>query len=208
MLLSYTLNMETIAVHIKQEMRRLIIESRDAMSEDQRGAASEAICKKLERQFDGIAPGSICALYAPMGSEVDVRGFAEWLYAQGVRVAFPCMNAKGAFPRMHMREVSHEAWAGGAVPFIVKPIKRFAENEAALAQFPVVDPTSIDAIVVPMVAFDSGFNRLGYGGGNYDEYLALVSRETKVVGVAFEAQRVPHVPTEPHDLPLPRIVSA
>ena len=30
----------------------------------------------------------------------------------------------------------------------------------------------------------------------------------KIIGVAFETQRVDRVPTEPHDLPLPCIISA
>lgn len=56
-----------------------------------------------------------------------------------------------------------------------------------------------------MVAFDNDFQRLGYGGGNYDEYLGLVSREknpganVEIIGVAFETQRVNRVPTEPHE---------
>ena len=200
--------MENISVHIKQEMRRLALAERDAMSEGERTAASAIICAKIERALEKLGLGSVVAVYAPMKSEVDISGFIAWCYEHDLRVAFPCMNQKGATPRMHMRFVTRDAWEAGTVPFIAKPIKRFAEDDATLHDFPLCHPSNIDAIIVPMVAFDSSFQRLGYGGGNYDEYLGLVSRETTVIGAAFETQRVPRVPTEPHDLPLPLIISA
>lgn len=115
---------------------------------------------------------------------------------------------------MYMRLVEYRAWRDGNVPFIDNPLKRFAEDDQSVSDFPVCAPGFIDAVIVPMVAFDSDFQRLGYGGGNYDEYLGLVSREknpganVEIIGVAFETQRVNRVPTEPHDLPLPCIISA
>ena len=149
-----------------------------------------------------------------MKSEVNLGDFIVWCYTQKLTVVFPCMNIKGSIPRMYMRSVEYQAWRDGNVPFIANPLKRFAEDDGSVSDFPVCAPKSIDAVIVPMVAFDSDFQRLGYGGGNYDEYLGLVSREknpganVEIIGVAFEAQRLDRVPTEPHDLPLPCIISA
>ena len=149
-----------------------------------------------------------------MKSEVDLEDFIAWCYMQKLNVVFPCMNIKGSTPRMYMRMVKCQAWQDGNVLFIANPLKRFAEDDGVVSDFPACAPGSIDAIIVPMVAFDSDFQRLGYGGGNYDEYLRLVSHETalgtnvEIIGVAFETQRVNQVPTEPHDLPLPCIISA
>lgn len=70
------------------------------------------------------------------------------------------------------------------------------------------EPTDLDAVAVPLVAFDDAGNRLGYGGGNYDRLLPLLRDDALVVGVAFDEQRVPAVPCEPHDRPLARIVHA
>ena len=33
-----------------------------------------------------------------------------------------------------------------------------------------------DVLLVPLVAFDSKFNRLGYGGGFYDRYLKRIKK--------------------------------
>ena len=63
-------------------------------------------------------------------------------------------------------------------------------------------------VVVPLVAFDRTGARLGYGGGCYDRYLPILSLACQIVGIAFDEQRVDHVPTDAHDLPLPNIVSA
>ena len=41
-----------------------------------------------------------------------------------------------------------------------------------------------DVLLVPLVAFDKNFNRIGYGGGFYDRYIKKV-RKRKVNGVWF-----------------------
>lgn len=206
--------MQNDAVHTKKELRHEVLTRRDALSASAREQASRTICQGLKDRLACLSPGSTVAVYAPMKSEVDLEGFIAWCYTQKLTVVFPCMNIKDATPRMYMRMVKYEAWQDGNVPFIANPLKRFAEDDGAVSDFPVYAPGSIDAIIVPMVAFDSDLQRLGYGGGNYDEYLRFVSRETapganvEIFGVAFETQRVDRVPTEPHDLPLPCIISA
>lgn len=206
--------MQNDAIHTKKELRHEVLTRRDALLASARKQASRVICQRLKNRLAYLSPGSTVAVYASMKSEVDLEGFIDWCYMQKLTVVFPCMNTKEATPRMYMRMVKYEAWHDGNVPFIANPLKRFAEDDGAVSDFPVCAPGSIDAIIVPMVAFDSDFQRLGYGGGNYDEYLRLVSHETalgtnvEIIGVAFETQRVDRVPTEPHDLPLPCIISA
>ena len=206
--------MQNDAIHTKKELRHEVLTRRDALSASVREQASRAICQGLKDRLACLSPGSTVAVYASMKSEVDLKGFIAWCYTQKLTVVFPCLNIKGSTPRMYMRMVKCEAWQDGNVPFIANPLKRFAEDDGTVSDFPVCAPESINAIIVPMVAFDSDLQRLGYGGGNYDEYLRLLSHKTapgtnvEIVGVAFEAQRVDQVPTEPHDLPLPCIISA
>lgn len=59
-----------------------------------------------------------------------------------------------------------------------------------------------------MVAFDADNMRLGYGGGNYDRFLRELRSDAVVCGIAFQEQEVEAVPTEPHDLTLPKIIVA
>lgn len=143
-----------------------------------------------------------------MRSEVDLSAFILAVYDHGCRVAFPCMQRAGTGQAMCMRAVAEQDYRSKTVPFINHPVVAYDANGTFSARYPVVDPADIGLIVVPLVAFDARNNRLGYGGGNYDRYLAQVRPGCRIVGVAFAEQQVDHVPTEPHDRVLPRIISA
>ncbi len=72
---------------------------------------------------------------------------------------------------------------------------------------PAVDPATVDAIVVPGVAFDLDGGRLGRGGGHYDRLLAVLDEDTTRIGVAFSSQVVPVVPRDEHDQPVDIVVT-
>lgn len=105
-------------------------------------------------------------------------------------------------------DVHQKDYESYGVPFIQKPLRSFPIDDPMLEAFPLVAPEDIDIVIVPMVAFDSLHNRLGYGGGNYDRFLPLLSPNTHIVGVAFTEQQIGRVPTEEHDRPLPLVISA
>ena len=57
------------------------------------------------------------------------------------------------------------------------------------------------------VAFDAEGNRLGRGQGFYDRLLTRLQHyNIYKIGVCFDFQRVEHVPTEPHDIPMDEIL--
>lgn len=66
-----------------------------------------------------------------------------------------------------------------------------------------------DVLIVPLVAFDSRLNRLGYGGGYYDRTLERLraARPTVAIGLAWAVQELPHLPTDAFDQPLDLIVT-
>lgn len=196
----------------KAELRRAVIARRDAIEPDVRAAKSAAICARLVElldRLDAAAPRTV-AVYAAMGSEVDPAAFAAAAAARGWRVAYPCMlsatDAMAYGQRMCMRAVS--AGDASEAPFIAHPTRAFAATDVDSGHFPIVPAKALDMIIVPLVAFDRTGARLGYGGGCYDRYLPTLSATCQVVGIAFDEQRVDHVPTDAHDLPLSHIVSA
>lgn len=196
----------------KAELRRAVIARRDALDLDVRAAKSAVVCARLVELMEssGTAGQRTVAVYAAMGSEVDPAAFAAAAAKRGWRVAYPCMfsasDAAACGQRMCMRAVS--AGDASEAPFIAHPTRAFAATDIDSDHFPIVPAKALDMIIVPLVAFDRTGARLGYGGGCYDRYLPTVASECLIVGIAFDEQRVDHVLTDAHDLPLPNIVSA
>lgn len=196
----------------KAELRRAVIARRDALDLDLRAAKSADICARLVEllgRLDAAAPHTV-AVYAVMGSEFDSAAFAAAAAKRGWRVAYPCMlsatDAAACGQRMCMRAVA--PGDADAAPFIAHPTRAFAATDIDSSRFPIVPAEALDMIVVPLVAFDQTGARLGYGGGCYDRYLSTLSATCQIIGIAFDEQRIDHVPTDAHDLPLPHIVSA
>ena len=196
----------------KAKLRRAVIARRDALDLDVQAAKSADICARLVEllgRLDAAAPHTV-AVYAAMGSEVDSAAFAAAAAKRGWRVAYPCMlsatDAAACGQRMCMRAVA--AGDADAATFIAHPTRAFAATDIDSSRFPIVPAEALDMIVAPLVAFDRTGTRLGYGGGCYDRYLPMLSPVCQIVGIAFDEQRVDHIPTDAHDLPLPHIISA
>lgn len=196
----------------KAGVRRAVIARRDAIDLDVRAVKSAAVCARLLELLecsDTCAPRTV-AVYVAMGSEVDPAAFAAAAAKRSWRVAYPCMlsatDAMACGQRMCMRAVS--AGDASEAPFIAHPTRAFTATGVDSDHFPIVPAKALDMIIVPLVAFDRTGARLGYGGGCYDRYLPTVAPKCLIVGIAFDEQRVDHVPTDAHDLPLPNIVSA
>lgn len=196
----------------KAELRRTVIARRDALDLDMRAAKSAAVCARLVELLgssDPAAPRTV-AVYAAIGSEIDPAAFAAAAAKHGWRVAYPCMlsaaDTVACGQRMCMRAISADD--ASEAPFIAHPTRAFAATDVDSDHFPIVPAKALDMIIVPLVAFDRTGARLGYGGGCYDRYLPMLSPTCQIVGIAFDEQRVDHVPTDAHDLPLSHIVSA
>ena len=53
-----------------------------------------------------------------------------------------------------------------------------------------IDPKMIDVVFVPLLAFDLEGNRVGYGKGFYDRFLAQCNPDCKFIGLTFfEAEK-------------------
>lgn len=196
----------------KAELRRAVIARRNAIDLDIRAAKSAVVCARLVElmEVSGTAGQRTVAVYAAMGSEADPAAFAAAAAARGWRVAYPCMlsasDAAACGQRMCMRTVA--AGDVSATPFITHPTRAFAATDIDNNRCPIVPAAELDMVVVPLVAFDRTGARLGYGGGCYDRYLPTLSATCQIIGIAFDEQRVEHVPTDTHDQPLPNIISA
>lgn len=70
-----------------------------------------------------------------------------------------------------------------------------------------IDPSYIDVVIVPGLAFTETGQRLGQGGGYYDRYLPMLRKDCVTIAVCFEPQIVAAVPGEAHDQTVDMIVT-
>ena len=71
----------------------------------------------------------------------------------------------------------------------------------------IIHPEHIDVFFLPMVAFDWHGNRLGRGGGYFDRLFANHLITGIKIGVAFEYQSFPLIPSYDHDIKMDYILT-
>ena len=69
------------------------------------------------------------------------------------------------------------------------------------------DSKELDLIIVPGAAFDMNGHRIGYGAGYYDRLLSRPDIKAVSIGLCFDMQIVPYVPTSKHDISLDYLVT-
>jgi 5-formyltetrahydrofolate cyclo-ligase len=152
---------------------------------------SAAIERHLLEVIDG---GSPVMVYVSKPGEVDTRGLITGLLARGTEVVVPIIEQETRTLRLsYLRD-----------PEVLRP-STFSVPEPIGCEIPV-RPSTIDLVVVPMIAFDRRGFRLGYGAGYYDRFLSAHPRMTKI-GVAFSCLEVEAVPADENDVPMDIIVT-
>jgi len=69
-----------------------------------------------------------------------------------------------------------------------------------------IAPHKLDLVIVPGLAFDKKGNRLGRGKGCYDRFLGLLPENTSSIGLAFDFQILPSVPTTACDVSVQKVI--
>jgi 5-formyltetrahydrofolate cyclo-ligase len=152
---------------------------------------SAAIKLHLQEIIDGESPVMV---YASKPGEVDTHGLIAGLLARGTEVVVPIIEQETRTLRLsYLRD-----------PEVLRP-STFSVPEPIGCEIPV-RPSTIDLVVVPMIAFDRRGFRLGYGAGYYDRFLSAHPRMTKI-GVAFSCLEVEAVPADENDVPMDIIVT-
>jgi 5-formyltetrahydrofolate cyclo-ligase len=112
-------------------------------------------------------------VYAPLPDEISPLPIAERARANGATIAFPAF----ADHQSNFRFLAGEPSQNGPFGILQPPLDS-----------PEVTP---DLILLPLVAIDRGFNRLGQGKGHYDRVLPeLRRRGALLVGVGWSMQRL------------------
>lgn len=178
----------------KTEQRREALAHRDAMEPTRRAASSRLIAARVTA-LPELRQARVICCFVSFRTEVDTRPVIDWALDRGLEVVTP-------------RIVGPRTMEAASCPHpdedLVPGRWDIREPRPGL---PPCRPETIDAMLVPGAAFDGRGGRIGYGGGFYDTFMALLRPGVPRIGLAFEAQMLPLIATEPHDLPVDLVVT-
>jgi 5-formyltetrahydrofolate cyclo-ligase len=75
------------------------------------------------------------------------------------------------------------------------------------ADAPIIDPKTLDLVLVPGLCFDQTGTRLGYGAGHFDRFLPGLCPDKARVGVTATALVVEALPRESFDILMTHLVT-
>ena len=130
--------------------------------------------------------------YYPSNYEIDDLAILDLLEKKNFKVSLPIIKKDN--------QMNFYSWSRN------DPLK--------INKFGIPEPVSSkifypDILLVPLVAYDSSLNRLGYGGGYYDRYIEKIEKIKKVtkIGLAFSFQKISSIPINQYDKRLDFIVT-
>lgn len=171
-------------VRAKRALRAALAQRRAAMTAEERARASHAACAALLAS-PWWADASAVALFHSMPHEVSTVALMEACWSSGRSVALPVTPRLG--------QPLQFRWVTEHTPLVRAHYGALEPGPTAAA----APHDEIGLVVTPGLGFDERGARLGYGGGYYDRTLGLTSGSA--VMLAFDGQRVPRIPEEPHD---------
>lgn len=169
----------------KNELRAYIRQQKRNMTEQQILSASESLAEQfyacqLYQKADVIYG------YLPYNQEVRTVAMLQRAMADGKRVAVPKVYGD-TMKFIYLEDLSlvEKGYAGIPEPISDGPVAN--------------DPTAL--VLMPGLAFDKQGNRMGYGGGFYDKFLAS-EPEHPTLALCYAFQMVEQIPTEEYDIPV------
>ena len=170
----------------KKKLRETLLKKRASIPLAATAIASQCVARHFaDHPILAFAPS--VAGYMAMRSEIDVLPVFDIMARYKKRTALPAVTPQ--------KTLLFRRWQRGE-PLVRHPTLHVEEP-------PATHETLIPAIILtPLVAFDALGYRLGYGGGYYDRTMEMLRRFDQpplFIGVAYSAQEVERVPTEPAD---------
>ena len=136
--------------------------------------------------------GKIIGGYYPFNYEIDILQILEKFEKKNFIVALPKIKKNS--------QMNFFQWS--------------RNDPLAINKFGIPEPISQivkfpDVLLVPLVAFDKNFNRIGYGGGFYDRYIKKIRKRKNIltIGFAYSFQKVNKIPTNNYDIKLDFIIT-
>ena len=180
-----------------KDLRARALRARREMHADARTRASAIICQRVIRCRE-FSSSCFVGCFLPMDDEVDTRDIIERAWRANKRIFVPVLRARH---KMSFREIRPES---------TLEQNWFGIWEPSSGDF--ISPRNLDIVVTPIVAYDRQNNRIGMGGGYYDRCFSFLRHRKqwlrpKLVGVAFECQKIEKITPNAWDIRLYRVIS-
>ena len=179
----------------KERLRKRVLAARMGLDRSQVEVGGQAILERV-LGLEAYRRAKLVHTYvSSKENEVDTRTLIRTCLAQGKRVAVPVVTPSA-------KELAH-ALINGLDQLVVGPYGLAQPDPAAARWLPA--GARIDLVVVPGLAFDRRGQRIGWGGGYYDRFLAQV--QTVKIGLCYDELVLDCIPGEPHDVPVDMVVA-
>ncbi len=184
----------------RKDLRRLLRAARQGMDPLNRRRAEALIAARV-RRLPAYRRARGIAAYLAFDGEVDLYGLLVRIIGSGKALYLPQVGRRRGRPMRFVR---------------VRPGDRLRPNRFGIGEpIPVAGnlepPGRIDLVLVPVVGFDETGTRLGMGGGFYDRCFASLAPRAafrkRLVGVAFECQKIARIQRMDWDVPLSAVVT-
>lgn len=179
------------ARNLKKLTRRVL---RDRRRPDQEVCAAD-IEKWPKKWQDRIIGAHMVAAYMPIDDEPLLDKLLKGLKEHNVKMCFPRVEGDDI---VFYEASSEDAFEEGN--FSIR------EPKPGLS---IVEPSKIDVMFVPGMAFDRKGTRLGRGKGFYDRFCRDLKGNGRlsIIGVVSEKNLLPAIPREPWDLVVDAVVT-
>lgn len=182
----------------KKELRKEAKVYRNIMSEKDRLALSADIGNNL-KHINEFREADEILIYVSLKGEVETLKLIQELLVEGKKAVYCPLTYKN---EMEFYRI-------------------FSLDDLKEGNFHVLEPTPIAerklkflsercyCMILPGLMFDMKGNRLGYGKGYYDKYLAKISHEIKIttIGLTYEGTLIKEIPIENTDQNIDYVVT-
>ena len=177
----------------KARLRKMFLKQRRDMESQHVVRRSEQAMGRLKENIDFHAVDRLhCYLAIARHGEIETLPFLQWVWSEfpGIDVYAPYGDSAKTASVL----IAHDGQVDPVINSIAQPRDDAVEERLVY-----------DLVVVPCVAADRQGNRLGYGGGWYDRFLALQPATTLKVGLCYEGCMIDQLPVESTDVRLDMI---
>ncbi len=184
---------------LRTELAEFLSAKKNTPKEDVSGrfrhSGSFAVSAFCDRKKESLRPLTIMS-YMSFRNEFPTHSFNRWIIAEGMRLILPETDRDF---RLHARLTENPGE-------LVR--SSFGAAQPDPERCPEVPADEPDVIIFPGVAFDRCGNRIGFGKGCYDRFLADRKRPVIRIGAAYRFQiSEKTLPAEPDDIPVDWIVT-